>query len=192
MNIMRKRLQRTLAGIVIAASFAATAMSVSAADNVVTGEGQATGTVPVTINVTGLTIKATLPTGLNLAVNTESLLPADVVTSTVTITNQTKAGGMTIPINVSYGKLGGTFTGITVKDKASDVNADIASPTAEMALALKSGANTNYLTPELTDDAYTQQVVDNITYTVDLYSSPAFKFKSGSFTGSVVFKISLY
>lgn len=182
----------------IAATLAALAMMLPiatvpayAADNTISGTGEASGTVPVTINVTGLTIKATLPVSVDLTVNSDTLKPADVVTSTATIVNNTTANGVAIPIKVSYGKLGGSLTGVTVKDTGAAVSTDTNSTASEIALALTNGSAKHYLTPTADEAAYTDVLTSSNTYGVELYSSPGFKYGAKSVSASMVFKISL-
>ena len=67
----------------------ATMTTTAAAANVLEGTGSATGEVPVTIQVTGLTIRATLPVSINLPVDINTVAHDAMVSTTLTVANNT-------------------------------------------------------------------------------------------------------
>ena len=170
----------------------ATMTTTAAAANVLEGTGSATGEVPVTIQVTGLTIRATLPVSINLPVDINTVAHDAMVSTTLTVANNTTTSDLPVPIKVSFGKLADTPAEITIKTDSAAVGTDVTSPSSEVAIALANGETRRYLSPSAAEDEYTDTLTDTITYTLELYSSPAFKFVAQTVPVGIMFKVSLY
>jgi len=186
-----KKIIKLVISIMLGLSVMSTGVS---ATNEISGATTANGNIPLTITTTGLTIKATLPVSLDMSLTSDSLEPTQTVTTSnfTIVNNTTTGGGVAIPIKVSYGLIDDTADDVTIKNAGSDVTSDVTVPSKEIALSILKNGTENALSPSKTLDSFIDTLSTTNTYSIKLYSSPAFKYGITNFSVRVPFKISLY